>query len=271
MATKRKSVAKKTEGGVPANMMADMTASAGGGFENVGREDIAIPFMRILQSLSPQVKKKNDEYIEGAEEGDVINTATLSVVKGEGGIYFVPCYYRREFHEFIPRDSGGGYVREHDESVLDIVERGEKGDKLENGNDIVTAATWYGLLVDKKTGNYQQAVVSMSGSQHKKSRRLMTSLKTLVMETPNGKFNPPMWYSLVHLKTVPESNVKGEYFNWEPALSGDVTQFGEAEGSEMYAAGKAFYEAVRKGDVKVNRNAMADAEPSASDEDGEDF
>ena len=39
------------------------------GMEHMGADDLALPFIRILGDLSPQVKKSKAEYIEGAEPG----------------------------------------------------------------------------------------------------------------------------------------------------------------------------------------------------------
>ena len=36
-------------------------------------EDFAIPFIRVLQSNSPQVNKQKGEYVEGAEVGKLFN------------------------------------------------------------------------------------------------------------------------------------------------------------------------------------------------------
>ena len=49
-----------------ANVMDDLYASAGEGLENVGAEDMQIPFLRILQPLSPQLNKQDSKYIKGA-------------------------------------------------------------------------------------------------------------------------------------------------------------------------------------------------------------
>ncbi|HKU52551.1 MAG TPA: hypothetical protein VJQ25_08795, partial [Nitrospira sp.] len=54
------------------------------GFE---RGDVAIPFLRILQSNSPQVKKQNAKYVIDAEAGMFFNTATNDIYSGDTGIY----------------------------------------------------------------------------------------------------------------------------------------------------------------------------------------
>lgn len=50
--------------------------SAGRGLENVTNDDITIPRLAIVQAGSPQRKKKDEKYIEGAEEGNIFNTVT---------------------------------------------------------------------------------------------------------------------------------------------------------------------------------------------------
>ena len=40
-------------------------ASSGGGLEEVTSEDIQIPFLRVLQALSPQIKKSDPSIVTG--------------------------------------------------------------------------------------------------------------------------------------------------------------------------------------------------------------
>ena len=68
-------VAKKAES-LPANLMDDLYAGAGQGMENITAEDMQIPFMRILQPLSPQLIKTDSKFIKGASAGDIFNTVT---------------------------------------------------------------------------------------------------------------------------------------------------------------------------------------------------
>ena len=46
------------------------------GFENMTQEDMALPFVRILGQLSPQVTEGDAKYIEGAKPGMIYNTVT---------------------------------------------------------------------------------------------------------------------------------------------------------------------------------------------------
>ena len=46
------------------------------GMEEVGKDDLQMPFIRAIQPLSPQIKKNDSEFIEGASAGDIFNTVT---------------------------------------------------------------------------------------------------------------------------------------------------------------------------------------------------
>ena len=44
--------------------------------QNISQEDLALPFLKILGQLSPEVNKRDGKYVEGAEPGKIINTVT---------------------------------------------------------------------------------------------------------------------------------------------------------------------------------------------------
>ena len=84
------------------NINADLIVkNAGKGLQNVSNDDITIPRLAIIQSGSPQRKKKDEKYIEGAEEGMIFNTVTNEVYEK---IEVIPCGYRKTYVEWVPRD-----------------------------------------------------------------------------------------------------------------------------------------------------------------------
>ena len=54
----------------------DMEADAQQGAQNISQEDLALPFLKILGQLSPEVNKRDCKYVEGAEPCKIINTVT---------------------------------------------------------------------------------------------------------------------------------------------------------------------------------------------------
>ena len=81
-------------------MAFDITKVSGQGTENLDSGS-AMPFIRILQDLSPQLKKQKDEYVEGAEAGDLFFAKTKSTVQQPARI--IPTYTASVYTEWVPR------------------------------------------------------------------------------------------------------------------------------------------------------------------------
>jgi hypothetical protein len=103
-----KEIAKKSKTDI-ANLSDDLIlASAGKGLQNISNDDVTIPRLAIVQSGSPQRKKKDEKYIDGADEGMIFNTVTNELYKDS--LEVIPCGYRKTYVEWVPRDKGGGLV-----------------------------------------------------------------------------------------------------------------------------------------------------------------
>lgn len=243
---------------------------AGQGTENITTQDLMTPFISILQALSPQLNKQKTEYIPGAEQGQFLNTVSQATFDGEKGLYFVPCTFARRYTEWQLREKGGGLVNDHgtDASCMKRTTPDSKGRNMTpEGTQIVESGTFYILLVDKETGMFERAVLSLSSTQMKKSRRLNTMLLSHQIPRPDGKgtFNPPMFYHVVHMTSVPESNEQGSWYGFKFVLDTSVRQI--TNGAAIYAAAKDFREAVNAGLVKtaeVHEEGVAGGEKEPS-------
>jgi hypothetical protein len=230
----------------------DLEALAGAGLENVGTKDLAIPFLSILQALSPQLDENNGKYVEGAKQGCILNSALGRVYGREEGIYVVPCGFQSRLVEWTPRESGGGFVAEHptDSDLLQRTRKNEKGqDCLPNGNLLVLTATHYVLLVDPETGAANQAVIPMSSTQLKKSRAWNSMMSSIKVQGKNGMFTPPSFSQIYHLTTGPEKNAKGSWYSWNIENKGIVI-------ADVFRQACDFAEAIKAGAVKVARESI---------------
>ena len=216
-------MAKETKKpGVPAETAPqhDWSQTGASGFENVNTEDLGIPFLSILQKLSPQIDKDNKEYptkkIEGAEVGDIINTVSNTVVCGVGEeLEFIPCSYQKLYMEWKPRTSGGGLVKtHHDANILVECLRNDKNqDVLRNGNIIVTTAYFYGIAIID--GQRTPCVIGLSSTQLKKAKQWLNMCMSLKLAKLDGsKYTPPMFSHIYKLSTCPESNESGTWRGW---------------------------------------------------------
>lgn len=232
---------------------------ANSGFEQADEDAYAIPFLTILQSLSPQCTKADGAYIKGAEEGELFNTVSEVRFEGEKGINIIPVHYKRAFIEWQPRKSGGGFVAEHNPADgSDLLAQCTKSetnqDVLPNGNILVDTRSHYVLIVHED-GSTEGAVMSMASTQMKKSRRWMTVMQNLKMARGDGStFTPPMFSHKYHVTTVPESNDQGSWYGWKIAIDAQI------EDANLYNAAKSFRDAILSGEAKEQTPASTSPE-----------
>lgn len=252
---KDKQVAKSdSEQQLLAEIVADLAADANVGQENMDQDDYIIPRISILQSTSRQLQRGKPEYDETVNLGEIYNSGIGEAYDGDKGIYIVPITYRRAYIEWTPISKGGGFVADHgmDSSVLDSCTKDDNGAYMtDDGNEIVTTSEYFIFIIDKDTGNYQPAVLSMTGSQLKKARRLNTMINNLQLTDPKSGelFTPAMFARVYHMSTVPESNDKGSWFGWD--VKSDDIVFKIEGGAGVYNAAKDFREQVSNDQVKA--------------------
>ncbi len=70
-----------------------MEADAGVGVANMGQDDLALPFLKILSGLDPLL-----DELEEAKRGDLYNTVSGQIFKGKEGLSLIPCAYQRRFY-----------------------------------------------------------------------------------------------------------------------------------------------------------------------------
>ena len=113
-------------------------ADADKGLGNMGHEDLALPFLKILGQLSPEVNKRDGKYVQGAEPGMIYNSVTGELFDGEKGIDVLPCHYKLEYIEWQDRGEGSGAPVGIHPSSSDILTKTKRDasfkDRLPSGN-----------------------------------------------------------------------------------------------------------------------------------------
>lgn len=244
---------KEETGTALALSMDEMGADAGGGFEGVTAKDVTVPYLAILQSGSPQVKKGDPAQIPGAAEGDIFNTGTKEVYKE--AIRLIPCAFQKRYVEWVDRDAGGGFVASHsDEAILEQAPRGEDGKcRLPSGNVIVTTAYHY-VLVLREDGSFYPAIMPMSSTQLKKSRDWISLMQGLKIKTSRGLVTPAAYSHSYKAQTTTQKNNFGTWQGWD--ISAPVM----LPSNELYAIAKAFSQSVNEGTVKAAEPVAADVQ-----------
>jgi len=253
-------VAEKKET-LPSTLMADMAVFAGEGMDSIGTEDMQIPFLRVLQALSPEIQKNDPKFIKGASAGDLVNTVTGQTWDGDEGVIVIPCGYAVKYLEFGLRESGGGFQGELPANHPDIANTTRDGaaEILPSGNELVRSAQHLVMIVDPKSGATQQAICDMKKTQLKVSKRWNTQMRMVQYEGPNGLFNPPMWGTAWRLTAVTESNDRGTWYTFA------VTRVEPTEipGSAFEAA-RSFFQSFTSGEVKTQAGTSDEMQNTTS-------
>jgi hypothetical protein len=256
-------VAKVKETALSTDVMDDIFSDAGEGavFDS---SEMQIPFVRLLQALSPQLNKKKPEYIEGASSGDAFNNVTNQYWDGEKGLTVIPCFQTTKYLEFTPRDMGGGFRGEINPNnpVLQQTTRAGSKELLPNGNELVKSDQHFCLIVEED-GSFQPAVIDMKSTQLKVSRRWKTQIAMQKIPAPDGRLvTPPVFATMWRLRSVEESNDQGSWSNWA------VERVGIVEDRNLYMEAKSFRQSIAAGEVKAapDDHERFDSSPKPTDE-----
>ena len=236
-------VAEKKSAGLPANMFEDDAAK---GLGAIGQEDLALPFLKILGQLSPEVNKRDGKYVEGAEPGMIYNSVSGELYDGVKGIDVIPCFYKLEYIEWKDRGEGLGAPVAIYDSSSDIMSKTKPDanykDRLPNGNYIEKTASHFVIVEGDSPST---ALISMKSTQLKISRKWNSMMSGIKMKGANGMFTPASFSHIYKLKTTQMSNDKGTWFGWEVSKIGPVTDKG------LYDQAKSFSDSISKGAVKA--------------------
>jgi hypothetical protein len=241
---------------------------------DIGSEDYAIPFLSVLQKGSPQVDETSGVALDGARAGMLYENVQNKLFDGKSGVLAVPVAYRHMFVRWGPRSGEGagfkgelavetaaamrdnGQVKELDGRLYFPMPDGSVNEK--RSDRLSDTRNWYLLVLDEASGGWTTALLSLTSTQIKKSKMLMSMLQSVRLRTPEGAMaRPAMFYNIVRITTTPESNDKGSWFGVRFELAGNT-----AGRADLHAEAIAFAESVRAGSVTAR---YEETPPAAQD------
>lgn len=196
----------------------EMMAGDAGKGVSTAMEDNIVPLIYILQALSPQVNKKKEEYVQGAEAGMIWFRGSKTVVSGEEGIPVVPVTMSKSWVEWQP--NRGGFVMRHDDKPADAVQvtdaqnpKKKFWQRKSNGNTVVETRE-HVVIVLEVFESPRAFVIPMSGSGHGSSRAWMT--KQNEKRVPNREdLKSPAYGYIYDMKLKFNSNDQGDWYMWD--------------------------------------------------------
>jgi len=248
-------VTEKKSAPLPSNIFEEDAAK---GLGAIGQEDLALPFLKILGQLSPEVNKRDGKYVEGAEPGMIFNSVTGDLYDGVKGIDVIPCFYKLEYIEWKDRGEGPGAPVAIYDSSSDIMSKTKADasykDRLPNGNYIEKTASHFVIITGDSPST---ALISMKSTQLKISRKWNSMMSGIKLKGKNGLYTPASFSHIYKLKTTQMSNDKGTWFGWEVSKVGPITD------ASIYQQAKSFSESISKGAVKAKHGEDKPAESNS--------
>lgn len=256
--------------------LAAYAADSGAGLENIGRDELSIPFLAIVQKMS-----KITDTDPGAKAGMFINTVTKELFEGETGpgIRFVPVHRAKMYVEWVPLDQGGGFKGQHapeSELVQRVLLSGKDDEDrkpglwpLANGHELVETYYVFGLLL-LDDGRAEPMIIGFTSTQTKAYRAWMTRATGLRLPVPggSGQVQLPLYGACYRLRTLKRQNDKGTWHVFDVTLDGKLQEALIDPASELYAQAKGFRQMVVAGQVRAATESLDATGPGgASSED----
>ena len=254
-------VANKKTTDVASGQVYDYGSHKGAGFETVDKDVWVIPFLKLLQVGTPEVK---DELLEGAKAGMLLNTVTKELYPAEDGVIFQPVQQECKWVEWDPTNNSFqgtheqtspeilGVIKANNGSEVPPADAKGKRESLKLGdNDVVKTFYVYGQIIDADgVTPIGRAVISFSSTKIKAYRNWITAMGML-------RGQPPMFANRAIIKSVKETSNGNSYFNyeilpfkktWMESLINPKTE------TELMETGEALLNSMKEGKVKVDHD-----------------
>ena len=204
-----KQVAKKQESELPAALLAEYAEFT----PTFDRDEVQLPFLRVLQQLSPQVIEGDSNHVEGAKPGMLYHT-----INGQVYTDLSIVVLRKEIVkiQWRMRDQGGGFVAQFNPGDPDI----PKTHKVEYENVVTDDPStvlqdtiqYVCRVFDQDCVDLGMAIISCSRSQLKVARVFNTRMANA--KIPGMKVVAPPFAFTYALSTVMEKNDRGTFYSF---------------------------------------------------------
>lgn len=238
--TKKKEVAVQQD-----KFPVGMEEYANAGMENMEADDYAIPFIKIVQKSSPVIDTKPE-----ARPGMFLNSVSGDLYSE---LILIPCGFKKEIVQWADRDSGEGIRGSHpwDTPLMAETVPDDKGlPTFPEGHEfagdcLIETRYHYVYCVVPETGETFPALISMSSTQHKRSKRWVSLMGTRKMEIDGQRRAAPSFAYTYKAQTEMESRDNYTWYSWVITTDEPVSQ------DWLLAECIALYKSVQADNIKV--------------------
>jgi len=192
------------------------------GFEDVNSQTMAIPFIKLAQDLTPQVKKTKPEYIEGLDVGQFFNSVTGDIYGSTFDVIIVK--FERIYIEWLP--DRGGFVGYHSPEVAESMAQDHTFGKWKtaDGNDLVEYYAYYVLISGREEEG--PLIMSLTSTAIKTAKMLNRMMTTHMMDMGDGKprMRAKPYYLVYTVEAVAMSKGPNDFYGYKFVFKDYITK-----------------------------------------------
>ena len=189
---------------------------------DIAKEDMMVPFLKVIQSLSEEVTPGKDKYNPDVRPGDIYDSVTRTIFKNAK---VVICGMRKYYAEWTPEVRGqliGKHLASSDtvKNAIKVEKKTDKGSayytlQTPTGNELIET---YGIVmvIKNEDGLTLPAVLTLSKTGFMAGKQLTT-----ILAIHQSKGTP-----VFKLTTTSTSNSKGSWF--KPSFTFDSYEADES-------------------------------------------
>lgn len=238
------------------DLLDEIKDDVGSGSEEVDESSITYPYIILLQATSPVVVNAVDNNRPDIKAGLFYNTLSQEVYKS---LVFLPCHFQRRFMRY-DGDGRGNYVCSYPAAQVATgripgVIRNNLDYQIKDGlglGTLVDTRIHYVLYLNPNTQNFEPAILSLTRTQIKASKKLSSLIKLSEL-TINGRVvtNPPAWCFAYRADVDIARKDNNSWYAWSFSRLGPNYP-------ELYHRAKALYESVKN--IETNSPAPNEEE-----------
>lgn len=193
----------------------------GSGFEEMSLDTMAVPFIRVIQDLSPQLKKSKPEYNPKAKAGMLVNTVTGALY--EPPLQLVVGKFERIFIEW--GTNRGDFKGAHAPETIDLntaLIRNEKNQLVDPATGHIFSEHYNYYIVLPEHMEEGICLLSLSSSAIKAAKKLNRMLLHSVIPGTTQRAMP--YFMVWDLTVVDMSNDQGDWYGVDFVLNSFVNQ-----------------------------------------------
>ena len=209
---------------VSKDVPAHVVKGTGLGNEEVGKEHLQTPRVKLIQTMSNEVDKNHSEYIENLSPGDFLNSVTKENYGTE--IYVLNVKFTEDFVVWKKREIGGGLLGNF-KSLAEATDYLNSNDLDVDQHDIIQTQSHLLMQKDPSTGELGiPFIMDFASSKLRVSRSWNSQI-----QTKGGDRFASLW----KMKSVQTANKVGQKFmNLTVEFEGWATEDDYLEAKKLY-------------------------------------